>query len=471
TEEAARLKAEEESLRFAAEAQQLTEQARLRTEEEAHRRADAEARLKEEEARRLTEEAARLKAEEESLRFAAEAQQLTAQARLRTQEEASRRAEAEARLKEEEALRLTEEAARLKAEEESLRFAAEAQQLAEQAHLRADEEAYRRAEAEARLKAEEARRLTEEAARLRAEEESLRLAAETQQLTAQARLRTQEEASRRAEAEARLKEEEARRLTEEAARLKAEEESLRFAAEAQQLTEQARLRTEEETRKQLAKDKRFNQVLRSSEDEERGQTISSAYPLESAPDQSLRDSETKRCPKCSRVYRSPLLAYCSYDAALLVTGGDPAFNEPIRPNALPRPTLWALVMITFLGSLILSYLGFSYIREPSAARVEIAQPAKVEQNQPVIGGTLNGKEATIPNPEYPASAKSKGASGEVKVEVRVNKKGIVVSARALNGHPLLKRVAEQAARKARFSPEKLADQRSIVSGTITYNFQ
>ncbi|HEX9424685.1 MAG TPA: energy transducer TonB, partial [Pyrinomonadaceae bacterium] len=59
----------------------------------------------------------------------------------------------------------------------------------------------------------------------------------------------------------------------------------------------------------------------------------------------------------------------------------------------------------------------------------------------------------------------------VTVAVLVNKQGLVISAWALNGHPLLKGAAVMAARKAKFSPEKLADHGSKVSGTITYTFK
>ncbi|MFN2513802.1 MAG: TonB family protein, partial [Pyrinomonadaceae bacterium] len=394
-------------------------------------------------------------------------------ARLRTEEEARRRAEAEARLKEEEARRQTEKAARLAAEQEAVRLATEAQQLTEQARLRTEEEARLRAAAEARLKKEEARRQTEKAARLVAEQEAVRLAAEAEQLTEQARLRTEEEARLRAEAEARLKEEEARRQTEQSARLKAEEESRRLVKEARQLAQEPRMSTGKGASNSLDKDNRFEEkVIWSAKNEKRGQKSSPAVELESTADQLLSDLETKRCPKCNRVYQNPLLAYCSYDAVRLVRDGDPSFSAPIRSNPWAGPTYWTLIMITFLGSGILTYLGLNYSNtQPSAPTVETLQPPTVEQNRPIVGGTLNGKETIIPDPEYSASAKSKGVSGEVRVEVRVNKKGVVVAARALNGHPLLKTAAVQAARKARFSPEKLAGEHSSVSGTITYNFQ
>jgi TonB family protein len=261
------------------------------------------------------------------------------------------------------------------------------------------------------------------------------------------------------------------------ARSEAEEARRRAAEETKRKAEQeASKRAEEEARiREEASRKKLEELRRIAEDEKPGQTISPEAPLESTASQSLKDSDIKRCPKCNRVYRSDILAYCSYDSARLLSEGDPAFSAARKPDASARPTLWVLVMITLLGSGILGYMVSNYIsseRSPDAPITEKTErPANGEQDQPVIGGSLNGKETTLPNPEYPARAKREGVSGIVTVAVLVNKKGIVVSARALNGPPLLKLSAVEAARKAKFSPEKLAGQGSRISGIITYNFK
>lgn len=88
----------------------------------------------------------------------------------------------------------------------------------------------------------------------------------------------------------------------------------------------------------------------------------------------------------------------------------------------------------------------------------------------VSGGVLNGKATTLPKPPYPAIAKSAKASGTVVVQVLVDEKGNVVSARAVSGHPLLQAVSAGAARAAKFPPTKLAGKPVKVSGVITYNF-
>jgi len=326
-----------------------------------------------------------------------------------------------------------------------------ARREAEEARRRAAEETKKKAEQEARQRAEQEARIGAAQERKKAEDAQL----EAEPSTPRALPSSNPAAVRRRGPRTGGSRELAKREAE---------------AKAQRMAKEVRRQAEEESRKKLAEERR-----RIAEDEKPGQTISPAATLESAAKESLQDSDIKRCPRCNRVYRSDILAYCSYDSARLVSEGDPSFSAARKPDASARPTLWVLVMITLLGSGILGYLVNNYMsseRRPAAPITEkTEQPANREQDQPVIGGALNGKETTLPNPEYPTRAKSEGVSGKVTVAVRVNKKGIVVLARALNGHPLLKPAAEEAARKAKFSPEKLAGQGSRISGTITYNFK
>jgi TonB family protein len=88
----------------------------------------------------------------------------------------------------------------------------------------------------------------------------------------------------------------------------------------------------------------------------------------------------------------------------------------------------------------------------------------------ISGGVLNGKAISKPQPAYPAIAKAAKASGTVTVQVLVDERGNVVSARAVSGHPLLQQSAVAAARQAKFSPTLLSGTPVKVSGVITYNF-
>jgi protein TonB len=110
------------------------------------------------------------------------------------------------------------------------------------------------------------------------------------------------------------------------------------------------------------------------------------------------------------------------------------------------------------------------------AKVNIAdEPPPPEEKPtppraPISGGVLNGKAISLPKPAYPPIAKAAHASGTVTVQVLIDENGNVVSAKAINGHPLLQAVAVGAARQARFSPTKLSGQPVKVTGVIQYNF-
>jgi protein TonB len=97
-------------------------------------------------------------------------------------------------------------------------------------------------------------------------------------------------------------------------------------------------------------------------------------------------------------------------------------------------------------------------------------PKPTPPRAPISGGVLNGKAISLPKPPYPQIARAAHASGTVTVQVLIDENGNVVSAHAVNGHPLLQAVAVQAAKQARFSPTKLSGQPVKVTGVIQYNF-
>ena len=89
---------------------------------------------------------------------------------------------------------------------------------------------------------------------------------------------------------------------------------------------------------------------------------------------------------------------------------------------------------------------------------------------PITGGILNGKALKLARPTYPSAARESGASGPVQVRVVIDETGKVIYAKAISGHPDLRKVSEDAALRSEFSPTKLAGQPVKVSGVIQYNF-
>jgi len=79
---------------------------------------------------------------------------------------------------------------------------------------------------------------------------------------------------------------------------------------------------------------------------------------------------------------------------------------------------------------------------------------------------LNNKAISLPIPLYPAAARAVCASGLVKVEVSINSRGEVTSAKAIGGHPLLRRSVVEAAKLAKFH----ANIKPKIGGILIYDF-
>ena len=105
--------------------------------------------------------------------------------------------------------------------------------------------------------------------------------------------------------------------------------------------------------------------------------------------------------------------------------------------------------------------------EPGPPPIKIA-PIKKPPVQTL--GVVNGKASYLPKPVYSAAAIAMHAQGRVDVQVSIDEDGRVTSATAVNGHPLLRAPAEQAARNAKFTPTYLSKVPVKVTGVIVYNF-
>lgn len=88
----------------------------------------------------------------------------------------------------------------------------------------------------------------------------------------------------------------------------------------------------------------------------------------------------------------------------------------------------------------------------------------------VSEGVMRGNIVELPKPTYPILAIKARIQGLVNVQILVDETGRVVSAQAVKGSPMLTRAAEDAARRARFTPTKLGNDPVKVQGVITYNF-
>jgi len=74
-------------------------------------------------------------------------------------------------------------------------------------------------------------------------------------------------------------------------------------------------------------------------------------------------------------------------------------------------------------------------------------------------------------PDSPPLARAARISGSVVVEVTLDEAGVVIEARAISGHPLLKDAAVNAARQWQFTPTLLSGVPVRVIGTLVFNFE
>jgi TonB family protein len=105
--------------------------------------------------------------------------------------------------------------------------------------------------------------------------------------------------------------------------------------------------------------------------------------------------------------------------------------------------------------------------------ISLAQAGKTSETGTVVrksGVALEQGAIKKVEPVFPPIAKAARASGAVRVEVKIDEAGVVVSARAISGHPLLRDSAEAAARQWKFKPATIFGKRVKVSGILTFNF-
>jgi TonB family protein len=109
---------------------------------------------------------------------------------------------------------------------------------------------------------------------------------------------------------------------------------------------------------------------------------------------------------------------------------------------------------------------------PRPAIVSPSPSANVEAPKKisVSGGVLQGSAIRKVQPPYPPIAKAARASGAVQVQVLIGETGEVIEANVVNGHPLLRDAALQAARQWVFKPTELSGVAVKVQGVLTFNF-
>ena len=94
----------------------------------------------------------------------------------------------------------------------------------------------------------------------------------------------------------------------------------------------------------------------------------------------------------------------------------------------------------------------------------------VEAGQPVEVGSLLPMVKKRVDPAYPQTARQARVSGQVTVYLTVDEKGQVAAVQRTEGPDLLRRAAEDAARRWRFHPTLVNNQPARITGHIVFNF-
>ncbi len=87
-----------------------------------------------------------------------------------------------------------------------------------------------------------------------------------------------------------------------------------------------------------------------------------------------------------------------------------------------------------------------------------------------VGQITSSDIVRLVKPVYPQLAQRAGIGGQVKVEVTWDGQGKVISAKAIEGHNLLRSVCEDAARKSEFKPRMIEGKPVKARGFLVYSF-
>jgi len=109
---------------------------------------------------------------------------------------------------------------------------------------------------------------------------------------------------------------------------------------------------------------------------------------------------------------------------------------------------------------------------PPREAAPMPTPVKVVESKSIVSeGVLRGIALNRFTPPYPEIAKKAGIQGQVQVQVLISEDGRVIDATIINGNPLLRNTARDAARRWVFTPTKLSGVPVKVQGILTFDFK
>ncbi len=142
--------------------------------------------------------------------------------------------------------------------------------------------------------------------------------------------------------------------------------------------------------------------------------------------------------------------------------GHPLLRRPAEEAALKtrfRPTLINGPPINVSGTLVYDLASFGLEKKEITTTLRF-----------ISHGLTKTTPLHLPKPAYPLVASDINVSGPVNVSITIGKKGKVISAKVLSGHPLLRQASLAAAKRARFRPVTVSGTPVNAYGLIVYNY-
>jgi TonB family protein len=103
-------------------------------------------------------------------------------------------------------------------------------------------------------------------------------------------------------------------------------------------------------------------------------------------------------------------------------------------------------------------------------QTKINKTEKPLKTKMISKGIINDRALFLVEPEYPESAKSLKLSGKVLIEVIIDEAGYVIEAKAIKGHPILRKASLEAAKDSKFAPFFIDKTPVKAKGIIVYVF-
>lgn len=147
--------------------------------------------------------------------------------------------------------------------------------------------------------------------------------------------------------------------------------------------------------------------------------------------------------------------------------GPPAISETTRVNKPASPPMVAVT--DQRGGENVVPRGLLSGAPQTAAPAPSPPPSAATPQRP--SAVIKGEAIKQAQPDYPAIARGARQEGVVPVEVNINERGDVVSARATSGPVLLRGAAESAARQWKFKPSTRDGKPSSTVTTINFRFR